>query len=515
MAEAPRSRLRLAGLGGRTLAVIAVLVLAVAAADRSGLRLDASADRRFTLDPALVEIVRAQREPVGVVGIWSAADDSVIAPLSEAVQRVVALNPSLSWRRIDPERDKPLLEAHRQRFRDASWPAFFLTRGERAFKIPITGATRARLQQELGGGLLALADPTPPGFRLLSGHGELAPEGGDEGCDALVRTLELAGFVRDAGGAIDPRTVVVAPGPTAPLGPETIAALEQHLVDGGPLLVFADDRIPADLATLLRRRGLMVGVGIPKGVLAGDATALFADAPEPAPPAVVVSLRHHFAGQESQFPYYNLLVGPQQLGEALGDPAGLHPVLAPQQASGRNLLSPWSTPVLSLDLDPAQDGELIEALAKAGRLPAFAAPPARLFTTLPGDAWLTPRQRPPEVPKDLAQRPAIPLAALAEYRPDPRAARQTSGARVVVWGSRAAASNRVLGQEQWANAALTTDLARWLADRGRATAIPVAETASYRIVASDRGLWLVIALVVAILPCLAIGGAILAWLDRR
>lgn len=511
-----RWQLRLAGLGGRTLAIILALALAVAAAHRSGWRVDLSPDRRFTLDPALERILLAQEEPVVVTAIWPAEVDEQVEPLVESLQAMVRLNPRLSYRRIDPLRDQPALERFAERYHDRTAPAIYLSRGERAFKIPVDDVrlSRRTLQRDVGGGLLAIADPDPPSARLLLGHGELQPDGSDEGADALVRALTLGGFRPVLGGdqPIDPAALLVIAGATGPLGAATIAAVDQHLVDGGSLLVFADHRLAPDLAALLRRRGLFVASGIPRDVR--DPAALLADTPEPMPPGVVVALTRNArpVTRQAEFPYYNLLIAPDQLGEP-GIP--LHPALAGVAAAGRDLLSPWSTPVLMLDLDPVEQRDLAERLAAGGRLPRFAEPPARLFATAPGDAWVTRADQQPQVPANLAQAPPVPLGAVASYLPDERSARQGEGARIAVWGSRAAATNAVLGQEQYANATLIVDVARWLNDRARASPIPPTETVAFRVVGSERTLWIITALLLAALPALAVGGALLAWLERR
>lgn len=507
---------RLAGLGGRTLALIAVLVLAVAAAHRTGWRVDLSPDRRFTLDPALERILVAQTEPVAFTAIWPSDVDEQVEPLVESLQAMVARSPRLSYRRIDPLRDQPALEQFAKRYQDRSAPAIYLCRGTRAFKIAVSdvGVSRRTLQQDVGGGLLALADSDPPTARFLLGHGELQPDGSDEGSDALVRALTLGGFRAELGGEqpIDPESLVVIAGPTGALGAPTIARIDQHLVDGGSLLVFADHRVPADLAGLLRRRGILVGPGIPRDL--GDPAVLLADTPEPMPPTDVVSLTRNARAvtRQAEFPFYNLLIGPDLLGEAGAPP---HPALIGIAAARRDLLSPGSAPVLVLDLDPVADRDLAQKLAAAGRLPRFAEPPSRLFATAPGDSWLSPHDRQPQVPKNLEQAPPIPLAAAARYLPDERSTRQGEGARIAVWGSRAAVGNATLRQEQYANGALVVDLARWLNDRGRASPIPPAETVAYRVIGSDRTLWIITALLLAVMPALAVGGALLAWLDRR
>ena len=144
MAE-PRYRMALAGLGGRTLAVLAVLALLVAAATRSGWKLDLSADRRFTIDPALLEIVSSVREPVSVVAIWKRENDAELKPITGLLDDLAGRNPLFTVRRIDPELQQPEYHRHTTTYHDDAYPALYLCRDQRAFKLPVSGATRLYL----------------------------------------------------------------------------------------------------------------------------------------------------------------------------------------------------------------------------------------------------------------------------------------------------------------------------------------------------------------------------------
>jgi len=504
------SRLRLAGLGGRTFTILVVLVLLVAGADRAQLALDFSPDRRYTLDPDLVRIITAQSDPVEIVTIWeNSAMGNGIDALREGLALMAAASSRLSVRHIDPVLHKPQYEQHRKAFGDGAYPAIYLTRGTRAFKIPVTQVLRRFLQREIGGGLLALAETDPPVMHVLSGHGELTAQGGMDGLDALLRAWELAGFrcVTAATGAIPADHVVVLAGPTTALGAPVIAALNQHLIDGGSVLVCADDRMPRDLSTLLRQWGFLSGPAVPAGLFQGDPSVLFADDPPTLEPMIVVSRTRHVDLQDPEYPYANLLIEGRLMSE--------HPALAGLAAANRVILSPWTTPVWQLDFDSQHDAEIMQKLAAANRLPPFAQPPLPLFVGAPGDVWTTQRSDPPKVPADLAQQPPLPLAVAATYRSDPRSARQGEQARVVVWGSRAAIANSVLARDEYANADALVAIARWLANRGAANPIPASESAAFTVTASEGGMTLITALLVAIMPCLAIGGALLAWLHRR
>jgi hypothetical protein len=192
-----------------------------------------------------------------------------------------------------------------------------------------------------------------------------------------------------------------------------------------------------------------------------------------------------------------------------------HPSMASLGEANRVLLSPWTTPVSRLVLDPQHDQEILQAMATRGLLPPFAEMPAVLFVGAPGDTWTTARSEAPKVPADLDKHGPIPLAVAAVYESNPASARQGEQARIIVWGSRAAASNGVLVRNEFANADLSVDLARWLSNRGKANPIPASEGAAFTVTATDNGMWVVTALLIALMPCLAIGAAILSWLHRR
>ncbi|MCK6491135.1 MAG: GldG family protein [Planctomycetes bacterium] len=497
---------RLGSLGGRTLAVLAVIAVLVAAADRSGLVLDLSADRRFTLSERLVRILAGQDQAVELVSIWSADEEGAFEPVRTALERMATVSPRVTHRHLDPELQKPLLAAFAERHREAQPRSLYVVRGERVFKIALGERSRLYLQRDVGGALLTLAEPTPPAAWLLQGHGELRPGGGGEdGGDQLTHLLSLAGFQVEAvtpARSADPRAdgVLVVAGPTAPLGARDLRLLGDHLRDGGSALVAVDDRCPADLGAWLRLRGLAPGPARPQ-----DPGAFFAPDAACQPPMVLVSMRRHLAGQEVGFPHHNLLI------EAANPQ---HQATRALAQAGVPLLLPWSVTVDPLPPEAFGDhaGEAARAFVAAGTQP-FAA--EALLTTAPGDTWAKPRAAPLAAPDDLARAPARAVAAAAEYQPAADSVRAGAGARLVVVGSRQAFSDAVLAQTHFANAELVRGAVAWLARRGVASDIPTAEVASFQVRCGDGGLSLVLVLLLAVMPCLCIGSAMLTWWDRR
>jgi ABC-type uncharacterized transport system len=510
---------RLGRLGGRTLLVLAVLAIAVAAADRSKLFVDWSADQRFSLSPALVTLLEQQQEPLELVSIWPQTVDSVARPIVDGLRLMAERSPKIAYRHIDPVLHKPTLAEFEKRYREASVAVYVVRPSTgRAFRIPLNDGTRQVLQRDVGGALVSLADPHPPTISLLQGHGELRPGGGPEdGADQLIRSLELAGFVVTPveparGGRIAASSLLLIPGPVAPLGPD-LEPVRAHLADGGATLAVLDDRAPLDLSLTLRARGVLCGAALPANLRpamnpTGDLVAALGPSGANLSPRIVVSLRHHAVGQEAAFPHHNLLLDGALLNSD-------HPITARAASSGQSVVSPWTSPVQVLQPGSLPDEvakRLQAAYATLGTAP-FAALP--LLQSAPADAWTKARGDAFQVPDNLAKQSPLPLAWAIESMQADASVRDDRGARLVVWGSRQAASDGVLSQGRFANADLLVDAARWLLRRERATAIPEAETASFRVDATDGLLFWLSALLVAAIPCACIGVAILTWWDRR
>jgi hypothetical protein len=499
------------------LIVIAVLSLAVAAADRSKKSWDLSADRRFTVSPELATILHAQSEAVELVGLWPAEIDGAAQPVADAAKRMADVSPQVRFRRLDPVLDKPGLAAFVAAYHEATAPALYVTRSGRAFRIALTDRTRLTVQQEVGGALVALADPHPPLVAVVQGHGELRPGGGDDdGADRLLRAWELAGLdVRlcDLGrDRVKADAVLALLGPMTALGAMDLAALDRHLKDGGPALIVADDRAPTELVAFLRQRGVALG-GLARdegAALAADPAAFLHATPVLAGRLPVLASRRRYAvGREQDAPEPNLLCDRDLIAPDL-------PFTRAIADSGRGLLSPWTTPVTVLDPASLADRAVAERLAAAftaaGTPPFIAAPWLR---TAPADAWPKARATPLTVPSDLAKRPAQDLAWAMSWAASADSVQAGHQTRLVVWGSRQAASDGVLGQERFANADLLCQATRWLADRQTTTAIPAAETAVFRVDCSDDALGWITAILAAILPSICIGLAILWWWERR
>ena len=507
---------------GRLGLIVVVLGLLVAAADRAAITWDLSADKRFTVSDSLRRLLRLQSDPVEVVGIWPAELEDRLVPIVGALKRMTAENPRLNWRRLDPVLNKPQLADFSRRFRAdenalANLPAIWVTRADRLFCIPLTNRSRFTLQQDVGGALVALADANPPVVALVQGHGELRPGDGQDGADRIMRAWTHAGLrveTRDLSrDPIKANEVLVLLGPTAPFAPRELDLLARHLTDGGALLVLADDRVSADLAVFLRRRGVVLGgmTGSLREALRADAGLALTNATSSALP-VLAGRKHCVIGQDAANPEPNLLCVEEQIQADL-------PFTSGARSGNRGIVSPWSTPVTVLDparADEADAARLRAAFTTLGT-PPFSA--LWLLHSAAQDVWPKERAAPLTVPEPavLAKLPIQGLAWVVNYQPTAQSVQAGRGARILVWGSRDAASDAWLDQERYANALLLTQAVRWLADptRTASTDIPEAETRQFLVDCSDNTLTWLAAALVALLPSCCIGAAILAWWERR
>lgn len=494
---------RRAGIvGGPRLAVAALLLVGAAAAARSGLALDLSADRRFTIAPALGAQLAARPAPLDLVGVWDDALDPALGPVADAARRMADAAPQGTWKRLDPVRHRPALADFAARHGDPGPPALWVVGGERAARIPLTRASRITLQRDVAGALIALDDPAPPTVRLLQGHGELRPEGrGDDGCGQLVGALTAAGLraapFDDAAPAPPATDVIAVLGATSPLGATAIGRLDGHLRDGGGVLVLADDRSPRDLGLWLRRRGVLTSGSVPAALLRGDQASILDPQAACEPPRHLVSLSRHWAGAERDLPHHNLLL---RTAEHINPE---HPLTAPLVAGGLQLLSPFTAACEALP----------PALVAAAGTPAFTAEP--LLWTIPGDAWERARGEPLQAPEGLGQAAPRALAWALAYQPAADAASSARNGRLVVWGSRQAAGDASVGQAAFANGQALAGMARWLAHREAPPEVPEAELRAFQVAIGDGALELLVAILAVLVPVLCIGGALLAWLDQR
>ena len=512
-------------LGGRTLFIIISIIIIIAAAQRFDLRLDWSANRHFTLDPVLIKMINDVDQPTRIIAIWPktstqeqgqrlAAIGALIEPQLKAMARQSA---QISWTHVDNEIDLPLLESLRTTYDGISGTGLYLVHSEqenrRPFRIPLTATLPTVLQRELGGALQNLQNDQQPTVLMIQGHGELRPGGGMEnGASTLVRNWELAGFTvapfdqkaLSQLGRLPAEAVVVLAGPTVPLGDTMLQAIATHLRDGGPLLLMADHRISEPLSNLLRQRGIFIGPYHEASYITKPLPSLEKATLQP---AHLLYSEQHSSGRDGSF--HRLILRPE-----LSFFTDSFDIMASTRNEGRLINSTASVPVSVADprFWPDQQAAITAALEK-NNCPNFEASPLLVLPS--SESWVGPlaaRQNPPRTLTDQGQ---VSIAWAIEYTAASQSTTSSKGARIVVWGSRQAASDGILAGESYANGQVLSDILGWLSNRGEQVRIPKASFTPFRVDAEKSTMNWLLAFLVAVIPCCLLGVAMIAWWERR
>ena len=110
---------------------------------------------------------------------------------------------------------------------------------------------------------------------------------------------------------------------------------------------------------------------------------------------------------------------------------------------------------------------------------------------------------------------ALHLARVLHFPPHPASVEPDRGARIIVWGSREALTDRWLEGDRFANALLAGEMVAHLAALPQDRPIPLQEFQHYMVHTTPGTTNVFAALLADLLPSLCIGLAILAWWERR
>lgn len=241
-----------------SLAFLGILALVNVLANRYSDRLDLTQNHSYTLSPLSVQIVHKLTEPVQVYAFYQNGNpgrDS-FKPLLEEYRKESSM---INYQFVDPYSQPGLANQYHVQVDGTT----VLVSGKK--QQSITGSDEGAFTSAL----LKLERTKSPVVYYLTGHGELdfsstAQDGGSMAKAAIaaddydVRSLNLA-----ATGKVpsDAATVIVA-GPTTPLLPKEMDALEQYLDGGGKAVILADKRQQSILGPLAKKYGVDIGNGV-------------------------------------------------------------------------------------------------------------------------------------------------------------------------------------------------------------------------------------------------------------
>lgn len=241
------------------LAVLAILVAINFLSTRRYYVRDLTANQMFTVSPQTVQILEdlsARGQAVTLTAVLPADDAQTAEGLERLVEQYRRASDQVSVARVDPLRDRPEMEALKQRLDLGQAPpnralvaesggrhAIVYSFDEQAVTEAIVKATRER----------------QPSVVFTSGHGEHDPNlaGQDgRGYTNVKAQLEREGYTVETRslatltGTLEADVVVVA-GPQRPFLPREVETLAAFRAGGGGLMLMLDPNVEAGLDSLL------------------------------------------------------------------------------------------------------------------------------------------------------------------------------------------------------------------------------------------------------------------------
>lgn len=167
---------RFSGLGGRTLLMVLVLIVATAVLQRLDYRVDVTPDGRFSIDQDLVALIEDLPEHLTITAVFSRRDSNASQLernelIETQVQSITSLSLKLHYQFIDDVIDLPEMELLGRRLEQTPAPqSLYIQRdGRLPFRIPLTWQTRLTLQRDLGGAFVALREDRQEPVYVLQG----------------------------------------------------------------------------------------------------------------------------------------------------------------------------------------------------------------------------------------------------------------------------------------------------------------------------------------------------------
>jgi gliding motility-associatede transport system auxiliary component len=470
------------GAGAAVLIALAlgVAVLANALSVRHSARWDLTENRRQSLSPQSIQVVRSLPEPVEAIAFFRG--DTPGKRTAEDLLKLYASYSSgkLAWRMEDPDRSPGLA----QRYGVDTYGTVILERGGK------TGAKSEKVldadEERITNGLIKLTRDAKRVVYLLKGHGESDPVNTERpGFSQAKEQMEKANYevkeltlARDAKVPDDAAMVIVAGPKSDPLSPE-LAALDAYIGKGGKVFFMLAPFQAEGLRKYLARYGFEVGDDLVVELNPiGRAFGLGPEVP------VVTQYEAHpitrdLGGLMTLFPLS------RSVDVVKAPPKGLS-----AQPLAKSSSQSWG----ETDKNALARGEAKpDPQDKKGPLAV-----AAVATVEVAGAAETPA-------------PAAPASTPGAPSGDP--AKKPAKARVVVVGTANLASNQFLGAQ--GNRDFFLNVVSWLAEDESQISVRARDTKSAPIVLTPPQAELVLWLPVAVLPGVVILAGILAVISRR
>jgi ABC-type uncharacterized transport system involved in gliding motility auxiliary subunit len=246
------------GASAALLIVIAlgVAVLANAVSLRYNARWDLTENKRHSLSPQTVKLLKALKTPVEVIGFFRSDTPGKRTAEDLLKQYAQASDGKFTYRVEDPDRSPGLA----RRYGVETYGTLVMQSGEKSEKV--LDAEEERLTNAL----VKVTRPGNPIVYFVKGHGERDISSSERtGMSQAKEQLEKANYtVKDLElartGKVPPdAAVVIVPGPRTDLLPPELTAIDDYLAQGGHVLVMADPLQADGLAKYVAKYGVTLG----------------------------------------------------------------------------------------------------------------------------------------------------------------------------------------------------------------------------------------------------------------
>jgi ABC-type uncharacterized transport system involved in gliding motility auxiliary subunit len=241
--------------------VVGVIGFVEAISVRHSARLDLTENKRHSLSPQTIQLLKGLKTEVNAVGFFRSDQPGRRVAEDLFKQYAGQSNGKFTWKVVDPDRDPALA----RRYAVESYGTIVLETKNRSEKV------NDAEEEKLTNGLVKLTREGKRVVYVLQGHGEhelgnTERQGFSEAKAALERAnyeVKPLALARE-GKIADDASVVILPGPRTDLFPPEVDALDGYLGRGGKVLAMIDPPFPqkvqdAAVKKLLGKWGIVLG----------------------------------------------------------------------------------------------------------------------------------------------------------------------------------------------------------------------------------------------------------------
>jgi len=239
-------------------AFLGILVLVNVLANRFSTQLDLTQNQLYTLSPLSVQVVKEIKQPIHIIAFYQTGDASR-GSLEALLKEYTQLSDKISYEFVDPQLQPGL--AHQ--YNVQNFGTTVLVSGGK--QQSTTGSDEGSLTSAM----LKLERNKPEVAYYLTGHGELDfTNTAQSGASGIKAAMEAQNFsmqplnLAASGKVPSDAALVIVAGPTSPLLPQEVTALESYLDNGGKAIFLVDKGQRQNLEPIAEHYGVQIGNGV-------------------------------------------------------------------------------------------------------------------------------------------------------------------------------------------------------------------------------------------------------------